>query len=82
MQWICSIHAYNIITYNNQPKNYHMTKHKKPFYPSMLKFLFTEKTTPSSSLNIAYKWIYWQVEYLAICLKNSVGVVLIWRNGR
>ena len=24
-----------------------------------------------------YKWIYWRVEYLAICLKNSVGVILI-----
>ena len=22
---------------------------------------------------IPYKWIYWQVEYLVICLKNSVG---------
>ena len=30
--------------------------------------------------NILYKWIYWRVEYLAICLKNSVGVILIWRN--
>ena len=33
-------------------------------------------------LSIPYKWIYWRVEYLAICLKNSVGVILIWRNGR
>ena len=29
---------------------------------------------------LPYKWIYWRVEYLAICLQNSVGVILIWRN--
>ena len=34
------------------------------------------------AIYIPYKWIYWRVEYLAICLKNSVGVILIWRNGR
>ena len=28
------------------------------------------------------KWIYWRVEYLVICLKNSVGVILIWQNGK
>ena len=31
---------------------------------------------------IPYKWIYWRVEYFVICLKNSVGVILIWQNGR
>ena len=31
------------------------------------------------NFDIPYKWIYWRVEYLAICLKNSVGVILIWR---
>ena len=32
--------------------------------------------------NILYKWIHWQVEYMAICVKNSVGVILIWQNRR
>ena len=32
------------------------------------------------SFDVPYKWIYWQVKYLAICFKNSVGVILIWQN--
>ena len=31
---------------------------------------------------IPYKWIYWRVKYLAVCLKNSVGIILIWLNWR
>ena len=31
-------------------------------------------------MKLPYKWIYWRVEYLVICLKTSVGVILIWQN--
>ena len=49
---------------------------------SVLTCLRMYASTHEHNAYIPYKWIYWRVEYLVICLKNSVSVILIWRNGR
>ena len=43
-------------------------------------FSWVQHTHKNITQQIPYKQIYWRVKYLAICLKNSVGVILIWQN--